>query len=74
MSQLTSFIRRRRIRLAIITASAAAAQDVTNRLIEAGIVGILNFSPLVLEVPDSVAVNNVNLAIELENLAYFVQA
>ncbi len=74
MSQLTSFIRRRRIRLAIITVPAAAAQDVTNRLIEAGIVGILNFSPIVLEVPGAVAVNNVNLAIELENLAYFVQA
>ncbi len=33
---------------------------------------ILNFSPLILHVPDHVVVNNVNLAIELENLSYFI--
>ena len=39
----------------------------------AGITGILNFSPIVLSVPEEVMVNNVNLAIELENLSYFTQ-
>ncbi len=38
-----------------------------------GITGILNFSPIVLFVPEEVMVNNVNLAIELENLSYFTQ-
>jgi redox-sensing transcriptional repressor len=38
-----------------------------------GISGILNFAPIVLHVPDDVMVNNVNLAIELENLSYFIQ-
>jgi redox-sensing transcriptional repressor len=38
-----------------------------------GIVGILNFAPIVLDVPEDVMVNNVNLAIELENLSYFIQ-
>jgi redox-sensing transcriptional repressor len=33
----------------------------------------LNFSPIVLSVPEEVMVNNVNLAIELENLSYFTQ-
>jgi redox-sensing transcriptional repressor len=46
---------------------------VANHLIEAGITGILNFSPIVLSVPEEVMVNNVNLAIELENLSYFTQ-
>jgi redox-sensing transcriptional repressor len=49
------------------------AQEVTNNLVQWGITGILNFAPLVLDVPESVVVNNVNLAIELENLSYFVQ-
>ena len=44
-----------------------------NQLIEAGINGILNFAPIVLTVPEEVMVNNVNLAIELENLSYFIQ-
>ena len=33
----------------------------------------MNFSPIVLHVPEDVMVNNVNLAIELENLSYFIQ-
>ena len=37
------------------------------------IMGILNFSPILLHVPEEVMVNNVNLAIELENLSYFIQ-
>ena len=52
---------------------ASAAQTVANQLIQAGIVGILNFSPSVLFVPEEIMVNNVNLAIELENLSYFIQ-
>jgi NADH/NAD ratio-sensing transcriptional regulator Rex len=40
----------------------------------ATVMGILNFSPSVLAVPEDVMVNNVNLAIELENLSYFIQA
>lgn len=35
--------------------------------------GILNFAPIVIHAPDEVMVNNVNLAIELENLSYFIQ-
>jgi len=46
---------------------------VANQLVAAGIVGILNFAPIVLQVPEDVTVNGVNLAIELENLSYFIQ-
>jgi redox-sensing transcriptional repressor len=52
---------------------ASAAQEVINQLVDAGITGILNFAPIVAHVPESVMVNNVNLAIELENLSYFIQ-
>ena len=48
-------------------------QEVANLLVESGIAGILNFSPIVLQVPEEVIVNNVNLAMELENLSYFIQ-
>jgi redox-sensing transcriptional repressor len=41
--------------------------------VAAGITGVLNFAPIVLQVPEDVVVNNVNLAIELENLSYFIQ-
>jgi redox-sensing transcriptional repressor len=73
MGQLPSFVRERGARMAILTVPATTAQEGANQLVEAGITGILNFAPLVLQVPEEVMVNNVNLAIELENLSYFIQ-
>ena len=73
MDELPSFVKKQSVKMAILTVPAAAAQEVANRLVEAGISGILNFSPMVLSVPEKVMVNNVNLAIELENLSYFTQ-
>ena len=49
------------------------AQAVVNRLVAAGIQGVLNFSPIMLEVPSEVTVNNVDLALELEHLSYFIR-
>jgi redox-sensing transcriptional repressor len=73
MDELPEFVKKQNVKMAILTVPAAAAQEVANHLIEAGITGILNFSPIVLSVPEEVMVNNVNLAIELENLSYFTQ-
>ncbi|MBI3418310.1 MAG: redox-sensing transcriptional repressor Rex [Verrucomicrobia bacterium] len=73
MDTLADFVRERRCKMAILAVPATAAQEVTNTLVAAGITGILNFAPIVLSVPEEVTVNNVNLAIELENLSYFIQ-
>ena len=73
MDKLAGFVRDRGARMAILTVPAVVAQEVANQLVESGITGILNFSPIVLQVPEEVMVNNVNLAIELENLSYFIQ-
>ena len=73
MDKLTPVIRELGARMAILAVPATSAQEVTNTLVACGIAGILNFAPIVLEVPDDVVVNNVNLAIELENLSYFIQ-
>jgi len=73
MDEMADFVRDHKIRMAIITVPAVVAQEVANALVSCGIMGILNFSPIVLHVPEEVMVNNVNLAIELENLSYFIQ-
>ena len=73
MEGLPAFVRERQVKMAILTVPAIVAQEVANLLVQAGIEGILNFAPIVLQVPEEVMVNNVNLAIELENLSYFVQ-
>ena len=74
MEKLEEIVRERGVRMAVLTVPATAAQEVTNRLVGCGIAGILNFAPIVLQVPEDVTVNNVNVAIELENLSYFIQA
>lgn len=73
MEKLTDVIKTHSVKMAILTLPAAAAQEVANSLVELGITGILNFAPIVLHVPEEVTVNNVNVAIELENLSYFIQ-
>ena len=72
MDRMKSFISDHNVKLAILTVPGTAAQGVTNELVEAGIQAILNFSTIILQVPNNVVVNNVNLAIELENLSYFI--
>ena len=73
VDDLPAFIQKHGVRMAILTVPAEAAQDAANTLVECGVMGILNFSPIILHVPEEVMVNNVNLAIELENLSYFIQ-
>ena len=72
MDKLAEIIQEKHVKMAIITVPAMAAQEVANTLAAAGITGILNFAPIVIVVPEDVMVSNVNLAIELENLSYFI--
>ena len=71
-NEVSSFVRDNEVKLAILCVPGEAAQEVANELVSAGVQGILNFSPTVLQVPEAVTVNNVDLALELENLSYFV--
>ena len=73
MDELADVIRTQHVKMAIITVPAMAAQEVANTLVDAGITGILNFAPIVLVVPEDIMVSNVNLAMELESLSYFIQ-
>ena len=73
MSKLRDFVARHQVKMAILTVPAIVAQEVANEIIAAGILAILNFAPIILQAPDHVVVNNVNLAIELENLSYFIK-
>jgi len=72
-SKIASFVEKHHVQMAILCVPAEFAQEAVNQLVEAGIHGVLNFSPAVLQVPSDVTVNNVDLALELENLSYFVR-
>ncbi len=73
ISEMAAFIRKHQVKMAILAVPASSAQSVTNQMVEAGIQAVLNFSPSVLDVPEHVVVNSVDLAVELENLSYFIR-
>lgn len=73
LSEMDQFVRENQVKMAILTVPATSAQEVANALIKAGVQAILNFSPTVLDVPEDVVVNSVDLAVELENLSYFIR-
>lgn len=72
LSRLAEDLSENEVRMAILAVPAGSAQQVADRLIEAGITGILNFAPVTLSVPDEVSIAEVDLAIELEQLSFAV--
>ncbi len=73
MDEMEDLIRDKKIKIAILTVPAANAQAVADRLVEAGIVGIFNFAPTDLKVPDTVAVRNERLAVGIMSLSFKVK-
>lgn len=73
MSDLREVVRMGNASIGVIATPADAAQEVCDRLVEAGITSILNFAPVVLSVPEGVEVRKVDLAVELQILAFHEQ-
>ncbi len=74
VDMMTPIIQKNNVRLAILTVPAQAAQQAADKLVEAGIVGIMNFASTSLSVPEHVFVNQVDLTAHLEQLTYLVSS
>jgi redox-sensing transcriptional repressor len=74
MNQLSEFITVNKIKIAILAVPAISAQEVCTKLVESGIKGIMNFSPVILQAPTDVVINNVNLCDELECVMYLADS
>ncbi len=72
LTDMADFVRKNKIKVAIMTVPETAAAKVFDTLESAGVKGILNFAPLLLKSTDKCVVNNINIALELENMFYFV--
>ena len=72
LENLKEVVAERKIQLAILAVPAEAAQEVATYLIENGIIGILNFAPVTLNLPNRIATVGVDLAMELEQLSFEV--
>jgi redox-sensing transcriptional repressor len=67
---LTPFVRRRGIRLAILTTPPEVAQKVADRLVNAGVKAIWNFAPTRLDLPAAVMVRNEHISLGLSEISY----
>ena len=72
LDRLAEVAAENKIKLGMIAVPAPAAQAVADRLVAAGIEGIVNFAPVTISLPDNVRQVGVDLAIELEQLSFSV--
>ncbi len=73
IDELTDIAAEHQIAIGIIATPAHAAQEVADRMIEAGVSSILNFAPTIVTVPDDVSLRKVDLAVELQILSFYQQ-
>ena len=73
LDELEDLVRLTGAHIGVIATPADAAQEVCDRLVGAGVTSILNFAPAVLSVPEGVDVRKVDLAVELQILAFHEQ-
>ncbi|MBL7040303.1 MAG: redox-sensing transcriptional repressor Rex [Pirellulaceae bacterium] len=73
MKEMKPLIKRRSIRLAILTIPAQVSQELTDRLVTAGVKAIWNFSPTQLTVPPDVLVRNEHISVGLSEIAYHLK-
>jgi len=72
MERLAAEIQRLGIRIAMIALPAAEAQAVADRLIEVGVIALLNYAPITLTVPAGVRVQYIDPAAHLQHMTYYL--
>lgn len=70
--RLADFVREHNIRVAVLTVPEDSAAACVKMLKEAGIQGILNFTPVEFKSTPTCSIQNINIAVEIENLFFQV--
>ena len=73
IDELGGTIQKNEIKVAMLATPADAAQDVTDRLVKAGIQAILNYAPIVVSVPEGVRIQYIDPVIHLQRMAYYLE-
>jgi redox-sensing transcriptional repressor len=73
VDELQELVRCERVKIAILAVPAAAAQAITDQLVEAGIGAILSYAPINLKVPDHVQVRYNDPVVQLQRMSYYLQ-
>lgn len=72
-AKLTDRVRAAKLRIAMLAVPAPVAQDVADRLVQAGVKAILNYAPTNLIVPKGVHVQHIDPATHLQRMTYYLE-
>ena len=73
IANLEKVIKEFDIEIAILTLPAEIAQEITDRIVLAGIKGIMNYAPIRLHVPDNISLEDMDMMLALERVEYFTK-
>jgi redox-sensing transcriptional repressor len=73
MEEMAEFVKSNNIKVGILAVPDTAATQVYENMVNAGIKGVLNFSPIKLRAKENIITNTVNIGLELENIIYYVR-
>ncbi len=71
-STLAEKIKQNKIKIAMLTVPAPAAQEISDQLVKAGIKAILNYAPINLNVPSNVRVQYIDPVAHLQRMTYYL--
>ncbi len=71
-AKLVDCVREAKIKVAMVTVPAGSAQEITDKLVQAGVKAILNYAPTSVNVPSSVHVQHIDPATHLQRMTYYV--
>jgi len=69
---ITEKIKQQKIKVAVLTAPASAAQEITDQLVKAGIKAILNYAPISINIPDGIHVQYIDPVTHLQRMTYYL--
>ena len=73
MEELGKVVAELGVKTAIVAVPERAVKEVCDQLVDAGILGILSFSPTIFKAPPHITINNISISHELESLIYQTQ-
>jgi redox-sensing transcriptional repressor len=69
---MAELIKQNKVKIAMLTVPAPAAQEISDQLVKAGIKAILNYAPINLNVPNNVHVPSIDPVAHLQRMTYYL--
>lgn len=74
MDDLAEMLHRENVRMAIIAVPALSAQEVADALVSAGVLAILNYAPIIVQVPAHVRIRHIDPVVALQSMTYYLES